>query len=178
MKYLKKTLLVLTVLLILLYITPMVMAKTPYEAYTDKCVKTDAKCYVKPVLTPKPVCTPIPTYQPLPDGVVYSKIKGVKYCDANWNCKYDCWEKRICGVKIILLDEWQCPIAETYTDKNGYYCFPCVAPGCYYVSECVPEGYISTTPSCVKVIVTPCYREIGCCFGNVPIPPSGNDHAL
>lgn len=54
MGYLKKALVVLTVLLILLYIYPMVIAKTPYRSYCTKNADNVAKCYFKPTMMAKP----------------------------------------------------------------------------------------------------------------------------
>jgi protocatechuate 3,4-dioxygenase beta subunit len=71
--------------------------------------------------------------------------------DQNRDGRYQATEPRIQGVTIRLLASNGNLLAQTVTDRNGYYVFTGLAAGTYNVQEVTPPGYMATSPSRVTV---------------------------
>lgn len=95
-----------------------------------------------------------------------NSISGMKYLDVNGNGKQDCWEQGIPGVTIKLYDSKNKLIAQTRTDRIGYYVFNHLGTGVYTVMEVVPAGYVSTTSTSKAVIIGPKTKKVTVNFGN------------
>jgi YVTN family beta-propeller protein len=93
-------------------------------------------------------------------------ISGMKFLDDNGNGKQDCWEQGIPGVTIKLYDSKNKLIAQTKTDRKGSYAFNRLGTGVYTVTEVVPAGYVSTTPTSKTVIISSKTKKVTVNFGN------------
>ncbi|MBI3114936.1 MAG: DUF11 domain-containing protein, partial [Candidatus Kerfeldbacteria bacterium] len=76
-------------------------------------------------------------------------VSGVKFNDANANGVRDAGEAGVGGVTINLSTG-----PSTVTAADGSYAFPGLPTGAYTVSEVVPAGWLSTTPTSVAVTVS------------------------
>ncbi|GEM_PF-5017806 len=105
---------------------------------------------------------------------MYKDIYGIKFYDYTMDSEFteDDWVLE--GWEINLWNDIDGEpgdiIYTTHTLPNGYYFFDGLKVGTYYVEEVIPEGWINTTPSLVKVefnCCTPCYPVN---FGNYELP--------
>ena len=67
----------------------------------------------------------------------------------------DADEDGIGGVTVALRDSGGALVGTKVTAGDGAYIFTGVAAGSYTVEEIDPEGFVSTTPNVVSIVVTP-----------------------
>ena len=84
-----------------------------------------------------------------------AEISGIVYDDKNRNRDFDSEEPGIPNVTILLKDSEGVLLESISTDEDGNYSFNEILAGTYSVREEDPEGYYSTTPHEVIVILLP-----------------------
>ncbi|MCP4105010.1 MAG: Cna B-type domain-containing protein [Desulfobacteraceae bacterium] len=126
------------------------------ESGTYTVQETDLDGYVS--TTPNTVTVTTPSDEP--EEVLFGdrqqgNIIGSVFDDLNGNGKQNQGESGLPGVTVQLLDTDGNIIAESTTDQNGDYIFENIPPGTYTVRETDPEGYISTTPDTLPLVLQP-----------------------
>jgi hypothetical protein len=107
-------------------------------------------------------------------NIMYGKICGYKFFDANVNKMFDMdTETGIPNWEIQLWQDGE-KIATAYTDENGHFCFIDLKLGTYEVREVMQEGWINITSTFVIVVGDTSGFEIGADFGNVVCGPPGH----
>ena len=82
-------------------------------------------------------------------------VSGRVFNDADGDGAQDADEDGIGGVTIWLRDSGGSLVDTAATAGDGTYVFTGVAAGSYTVEETDPEGFVSTTPNVVAIVVTP-----------------------
>jgi len=86
-------------------------------------------------------------------NVMYGKICGWKYFDANENGQFDpCTESGIAGWEIELWLDGKL-FAMTHTDSHGHFCFAGLEFGDYTVTEVMQDGWYATGPTSWNVTI-------------------------
>lgn len=91
-------------------------------------------------------------------------LSGKKFYDTNGN-GIDDDENVVQGITITLSGDG-IEAQTTQTSENGTYAFSGLLPGTYTVSETLPDGWMSTTPTS-QVVVVECSPATGINFGNL-----------
>ncbi len=102
---------------------------------------------------------------------MYKDIYGIKFYDYSMTGEFDPevdwvlegWEIRLLNSEYEVIDIF-------YTLPNGYYFFEGLTVGTYYVEEVLPEGWVSTTPTQVEVVLNCCTPCTVVNFGNYELP--------
>ncbi len=102
---------------------------------------------------------------------MYKDIYGIKFFDYDMDGVFDPevdwvledWEIQLLNEEMEVIDTF-------YTLPNGYYFFEGLTVGTYYVREIVPEGWVSTTPETVEVVLNCCTPCMVVNFGNYELP--------
>ncbi len=117
----------------------------------------------------------------------YTDLSGMVWYDTNNNSLYDAGEVKADGIQVFAQGDtsfwYQTPLDTTYIDTvyNGYYQFPFIELGSYFVSIDVPEGYQTPQESYygkTESTLLPDVEEDYILEFNFPLYPISNDTTI